>query len=154
MMTTSRSKPKDIPPAVAAVREVTRRFPNKIIWDMIVEKIGDNPDIERLTVLYKQWVAAGRNPVSIGWLDKYCPAIPKEEGTPCHEAALWNSLMEAAKSLPPEIYGDRGHYDKVKRSFVENSANRKAAEDAIEAYENSREFEERFRNYEKIQIQQ
>lgn len=49
-------------PAVKAIYDVTTYWPAEAAHPVIIEKIGDNPDIEALGRAYQLWVSRGYNP--------------------------------------------------------------------------------------------
>lgn len=56
-------------PAIQAIKEVTGYYPPKNLYRRIVEKLGEEPDIERLQLTYDTWTANGYNPMDYkGWL--------------------------------------------------------------------------------------
>lgn len=65
-------------PAIIAVREVTNAYPKKVLWDGLVEVIGDAPELEKLQACYIAWVARGYNPQNYAWLTEwYVHGIPQ-----------------------------------------------------------------------------
>ena len=56
-------------PAIKAIKEITGYYPNKAIYQEIVNLVGDNPDIEGMRKSFILWVSKGFNPQNIdGWL--------------------------------------------------------------------------------------
>lgn len=129
-----------VPPAVAAVRQVTKRYPQKALWDLVVERVGDDPDVPQLKQLYDEWIIRGYSPVSLKWLDRYNPE--SKEARVLKEASVWNTMMEAAKHSPD--YHSREAYEAVKESFINTSEFSQAAAEAIARYEESSAFKQRF----------
>jgi len=79
-----RPKAKDPPPqAVARYRAATHLFPEKSLWDGIVQVIGDEPkDLDRWQKVCTAWVAMGWNKRNVkGMLQHYAEnRIPGEDG--------------------------------------------------------------------------
>ncbi|HEY4491157.1 MAG TPA: hypothetical protein VI958_04110 [Acidobacteriota bacterium] len=76
------SDSRAIHPAIVAIRDLTRKFPNKILWDGIIETIGDSPDIPKLTDCYREAFKRGCNGNSWYWVDWYRDGIPEMHGKP------------------------------------------------------------------------
>jgi len=62
--------------AYSAFYSVTNRKPNKAIVDLIIEIIGDSPDMPMLKKCYTEWIARGYNPQAYKWLEWYRDGIP------------------------------------------------------------------------------
>lgn len=72
------SDPRATHPAIAAVRDLAKRFPNKELWDEIIVTIGDKPDSERLQNCYRELLKRGGNKNSWYWaIDWYRDGIPQ-----------------------------------------------------------------------------
>lgn len=64
-------------PAIIALREATKKYPPKIIWDLVIAKLGECPDTQKLTAVYAEWCARGYNPQNYdGAMDWYKTGIP------------------------------------------------------------------------------
>ena len=61
-------------PTIEAVKQVMGCYPRKNLYQRIIEKVGENPDIPRMQNAFDTWVANGYNPQNVkGWLlDWYC----------------------------------------------------------------------------------
>lgn len=46
-------------PAVQMVKEITKRFPKKDIWDELIEKLGEKPDTDFFRSSYVRWLSFG-----------------------------------------------------------------------------------------------
>ena len=71
------SDSRAIHPAIVAIRDLTRKFPNKILWDGIIETIGDSPDIPKLTDCYREALKRGCNGNAWYWVDWYRDGVPE-----------------------------------------------------------------------------
>lgn len=75
-----KARPSAVPPAVAYIRHLTQRFPDKTLWPRIVSTLGDDFDGERLTNCYENWVSHGWNKMNLVWLfEWYTKGIPERE---------------------------------------------------------------------------
>ena len=75
-------KPKNQPDprylhiAYSTFYSITKRRPNKELVDLVIDILGDNPDVERARACYVEWLSRGYNPMSLKWLDWYVTGIP------------------------------------------------------------------------------
>jgi len=69
-------------PAIQAVRVITNRFPDKALWDKLIEEL-DVPDLDHLRRCHVEWVARGFKPTNLAWaFEWYKNGIPeKQNGT-------------------------------------------------------------------------
>lgn len=64
-------------PAIKAIRDITKRNPNKAIWDDLIDLLGDDPDIPRLVQCHKAWVTKGFKEINLAWVTEwYVEGIP------------------------------------------------------------------------------
>lgn len=71
------SDPRKEHPAIRAVREITGRFPDKILWDGFIAALGADPDEQKLRGCYLKWRERGHSPVNYAWLTEwYFTGIP------------------------------------------------------------------------------
>lgn len=76
------SKPVDVDvrkdhPAILAIKTVCKRYPPKEAWDLIIGRLGENPDLSKLTNINTRWVASGKNPMNYdGITDWYVNGMP------------------------------------------------------------------------------
>lgn len=73
------SSPKDTrssAPAITAIRELMKRYPDKMLWDDLIAKLGDTIDTEKLALCRKEWLTRGFNPNALSWVDWYLTGIP------------------------------------------------------------------------------
>lgn len=63
--------------AYSAFYSVTNRKPNRAILDLLIEIVGDKPDMARLKECYTEWVARGYNTQAYNWLHWYREGIPE-----------------------------------------------------------------------------
>jgi hypothetical protein len=66
--------------AIQAYKTATGRYPNKLLYDKVIEALGDFPDVTRLNQVHVEWVGRGYNPQNINWLDWYVKGIPERNG--------------------------------------------------------------------------
>lgn len=66
--------------AIQAYKTATGRYPNKLLYDKVIEALGDFPDVTRLNQVHVEWVGRGYNPQNINWLDWYVKGIPQRNG--------------------------------------------------------------------------
>jgi hypothetical protein len=67
-------------PAIVAVRQITKKFPNKDLWDRIIKRFGESPDVSRLQECWLEWLECGYNKTSTKWLNWYFDGIPTRNG--------------------------------------------------------------------------
>ena len=67
---------------MAALRQVTLKFPPKDLWDTLISDLGPAPDIPKLKRAWEQWRKAGNSPTNYGWLDWYKKAEGQGHGDP------------------------------------------------------------------------
>lgn len=72
--TTKDSRP--VAEQVKLFREITGRYPRRILYPDVESMIGFSPDTHRLHESYKAWCARGYNPAAITWLEWYQNGIP------------------------------------------------------------------------------
>jgi len=66
-------------PAIQAVRLVTNRFPDKVVWDKLISELG-TPDLQKLTSCHVEWVARGFKPTNLAWaFEWYKNGIPEKQ---------------------------------------------------------------------------
>ena len=67
-----------VPPAIAYVRHLTHRYPDKTLWPRIVKTLGEDFDQGRLTECYESWVSHGWNKMNLVWLfEWYVSGVPE-----------------------------------------------------------------------------
>lgn len=65
-------------PAILCVKEVTKHYPSKAIYDDIIGIIGESPDKEKFLKVHTTWVKRGYNPTNFdGQLNWYRDGIPE-----------------------------------------------------------------------------
>lgn len=55
-------------PAIVAVREVKGKYPDKDLWDSIIETVGEHPDLPLMRKCWVTWRTRGYLPNNYGWL--------------------------------------------------------------------------------------
>lgn len=64
-------------PAMIAVLETRGSYPTKDLWNLIIEKLGVNPDAKKLKECWLEWRTRSYNPQALGWLtDWYFNGVP------------------------------------------------------------------------------
>jgi hypothetical protein len=59
-------------PAIAGWRNVASRYPSKQNWDLIIQRLGEQPDLDRLQRVMTGWLGSGYRPDNVlGILDWY-----------------------------------------------------------------------------------
>lgn len=64
-------------PALQAFKAATGRYPNKLLFDRVIEVLGDFPDVTRLNQVFVAWVGRGYNPQNLNWLEWYVDGVPE-----------------------------------------------------------------------------
>jgi Helix-turn-helix domain len=69
-----------VPTAIAFIRQLTHRYPDKTLWNRIIKTLGENFDQEKLTQCYENWVSHGWNKMNLVWIfDWYVKGIPQNQ---------------------------------------------------------------------------
>jgi len=64
-------------PAIQAIFKITGRYPNKTMYDVVIEIIGDNPDQVKLKECWTEWRRRKYSAINYGWaMDWYINGIP------------------------------------------------------------------------------
>lgn len=86
-----------VPPAVAFVRNLTHRYPDKTLWPRIVQTLGEDFDEKRLTECYENWVSHGWNKMNLVWLfEWYTQGIPERSNSGRHQGPIRETHNERA----------------------------------------------------------
>lgn len=72
--------PRTDHPAIQGVRKAMKKYPDKDLWDRIIKRFGDNPNVELLTECWLEWKECGYNKASTKWLNWYFDGIPVRNG--------------------------------------------------------------------------
>lgn len=86
-----------VPAAVKVFRETLHKYPSKILWDDIVETVGENEDkLQEWAKLLKSWVGRGYNPVNVeGQLDAFrAGGLPKRDKGKKKEPASFEAIRQ------------------------------------------------------------
>lgn len=67
-------------PAIQAFKTATGYYPTKLLYDQVIETIGDFPDVTRMNQVFVAWVGRGYNPKNLSWLEWYANGIPERNG--------------------------------------------------------------------------
>jgi hypothetical protein len=88
-----------VPIAIAFIRQLTHRYPDKTLWNRIIKTLGENFDQEKLTECYENWVSHGWNKMNFVWIfDWYVKGIPQNQNGRNNQS---NTVPEA--SYPPVV---------------------------------------------------
>ena len=74
-------EPKNLHPVIVAIKEITGRYPEEVLWDRIIKLTGDSPNLDKLKECAVTWSANGYNLQNVkGWLfDWYVKGIPEKK---------------------------------------------------------------------------
>lgn len=91
-------------PAIQAFKAATGRYPNKLLYDKVIEALGDFPDLTRLNDVFVAWVGRGYNPQNLSWLEWYINGVPengngKNKSQRNHESASQRNVRNLQDSL-------------------------------------------------------
>lgn len=67
-------------PAIQAMKTATGYYPTKLLYDQVIETLGDFPDVTRMNQVFVAWVGRGYNPKNLSWLEWYINGIPERNG--------------------------------------------------------------------------
>jgi hypothetical protein len=158
----TRKPSEPVHPAILAVREVTARFPDKVIWPLLIKTIGDKPDIERLQEMYLKWRAKGASPTNYSWVTEWYAADfgGQQPGDTKAQARAPTPEMPKARldypmmismqmSAAEEKWRDRELYEHARDDYLAYYQQRGADEfelcsREVAEYESSPAFERRF----------
>lgn len=82
-------------PAIEAVWKTRGRYPLRDLWDLVIETVGENPDLERMKKCWLKWRGKGFSPENYGWLtDWYVNGEERNNGThkPRYESSTERDL--------------------------------------------------------------
>jgi hypothetical protein len=106
-------------PAIVAVRAILGRFPNKLLWDEIIQILGDTPDLDKLRNCAKEWAKKTSNMGNMVWLFEWY-----KNGIPLSVYAA-NQIKENQQSQQPNqqkpIRG-KAAFDIAAQRFLERKA--------------------------------
>jgi hypothetical protein len=69
--------PRSGHPAIAAIREITGRFPNRVLYDQLIGVLKESPNMDLARECYKSWLARGYNPNAVtAFTDWYAQGGP------------------------------------------------------------------------------
>lgn len=80
----SSSSPKDERfrrPIIVAIKELTRRYPDKLLWDKLITRFGDDFDSVKLRECREAWLGRGYNPNATTWINWYFDGVPNQQTT-------------------------------------------------------------------------
>lgn len=93
-------------PAVMAVRDTVKKFPEKENWNEIIAVIGAEPDRDRLQLCFAAWMRVSSNRSNLTWLfDWYRNGVPASRGNGKSEAVPLDNL--AARGYGKQTYETR-----------------------------------------------
>jgi hypothetical protein len=125
-----------------------------VLWDDLIAKFGDEPDVERLTQCFKVWVARGFKEINLAWAtDWYFNGIPERLASFAPKAApqiaeeswekddfdSWIPVHELL--LSSEDFHSLSMYESWRDSHLQK---RPQDRGQVESYENSVQFQQRF----------
>jgi hypothetical protein len=67
-------------PAIQAFKAATGYYPQKLLYDQVIETLGDFPNVTQLNQVFVAWVGRGYNPKNINWLEWYASGPPERNG--------------------------------------------------------------------------
>lgn len=65
-------------PAIQVVRSLMGRYPEKVLWDRIIDRFGDKFNKDKLEECCVAWMSRGYNPNALTWLNWYFDGIPEK----------------------------------------------------------------------------
>lgn len=113
----SAAPPPSSHPAIAAMREVIGKYPNKALWEDIIVRLGTEPNIVKLKECRVAWITKGYNANAITWLDWYFNGIPHYNGKPDPRTESYayvrgqptqREAIEAEQKMIAEMAKERG----------------------------------------------
>lgn len=83
--------------AIQAVRQITKRYPNELLYDEIIETVGESPDEVSLKKCATEWAKRGYNLNNLAWVtDWYVNGIPQRNG------AKNNAIIQQSNGATPQ----------------------------------------------------
>lgn len=107
----SRADPRTDTPAIACVRGVMGGATNPpiVLYDEIIETLGETPDGPRLARCYQEWVKRGFKPTNYAWLfDWYVRGIPENGSGGARASPSGSGNGKNAYFNDPEVYARAG----------------------------------------------
>lgn len=96
----STADPRTSHPAIVALRTVTGHLPPKGAYDLIISRLGENPDQSKLSTVFAAWTARGYKPTNLsGVMDWYTGGIPASPSR--------KSFTQSTPPPPPELSKDQ-----------------------------------------------
>lgn len=104
-------------PAIQAFKTATNLYPNKMLFDQVIEILGDFPDVTRLNNVFVAWLGRGFKPTNLtGILDWYVNGIP-ENGNGKHKTQRQSASQRNVQNIRDSlayltgVSGDSGKAD-------------------------------------------
>jgi hypothetical protein len=94
-----------VPSAIAFIRQLTQRYPDKTLWPRITQTLGEDFDEAKLTECYENWVSHGWNKMNLVWLfEWYIKGIPQNQNGRANQAVNGTAqvLSSPVVSAPAE----------------------------------------------------
>lgn len=63
-------------PIIKTIKSLTRKYPDKILWDGLIAKFGSSFNESKVRECREAWLSRGYNPMALTWLDWYFDGIP------------------------------------------------------------------------------
>lgn len=99
----STADPRTKHPAIKAYRATCGFYPPKEIYDIVIEALGDKPDIVKLVKLRQEWVDRGYNKASSKWATEwYVKGASSNGRKPKNEPKGWNAVQAEMQRLEAE----------------------------------------------------
>lgn len=87
-------------PAIQAVWKTRGKYPLKDLWDMIIETVGDSPDLGHMKQCWVKWRGRGFNSENYGWLtDWYVNGEQPDTGRQTASQRNVSNITESLKYL-------------------------------------------------------
>lgn len=88
--------PRSSHPAILTCKSLMSRYPDKSLYDQLIQVIGDEPNEEQLKLCRQEWVKRGFNPSAWTWaLDWYRDGIPQNGNG--HSSRFGNKAEQLAR---------------------------------------------------------
>lgn len=64
-------------PAIQAFKAASGFYPKRMLFDKVIETLGEAPDVTRLNHVFVAWTGRGYNPHNLNWLQWYIEGVPQ-----------------------------------------------------------------------------
>jgi hypothetical protein len=91
--------PRTNHPAIVLYREVTGRYPNRLLYDAVIAALGTQPDPIKARACYHAWLERGYNPNAVTWATEwYLRDAPAPTAKPSNPSTSSGQAPQTSKN--------------------------------------------------------